>query len=157
MTVVMAIEGVLSDGPLPIAGPTLYGRAMYEEMRETSFILLSESRNPQLVREWLLTSQFSRWVGLVTMENEPVETTPIEWKKQILSGYLAAGLRPTLYIDADPEAVREASDIGIPSLLTVPPGPFPGLRDGFKPWDDLAGTIHERVLQKAEARRLLNG
>jgi hypothetical protein len=154
MMVIASVEGVLAEPGflVPMAAPNIWGRVLYDGMQETSFVLLTESRSGSLARQWLLTNHFNRWVQLSTMEGEPLGTSPLEWKRRCLEGVLAASHRPSFYVDADPDAVRQASALGIPGLLLAVPGKFPEPQHSYQPWDELVTTIEDNILRRAEAQ-----
>lgn len=153
MIVVASIEGVLSDGPLPLASASITGVQLYRGLgRAASWVLLS-STAPRLVAEaWLIREGFpSGWISLKAFD-ESLCTSEVAWKQEVAEQLLASGTRPALWLDTDVDAALAVSATGIPTHLSVTPEPdvHRAIEPGkYRPWEEVAATVADRRMRKA--------
>lgn len=155
MLIVCSVEGVLSaPGEVPSVPSTLFGHALYSAFdASASWAFLCGARNHQLAENWLLREGYTRYVSISTREND-LEPTAVAWKMATVSRMVSANHKVGLYLDSDPEAVRQITTLSIPAMLLVPPV-FQGYARQYKPWDELVDDIERRRM--AEAERLRSG
>lgn len=153
--VVINIDGVLADGPMPTAPSTLGGSMLYKSFAsyDPSVYLISTAPSDEMVRVWLFREGFDRWARLETMDGSMLHD-PVEFKTNCVNNMLASGLRPTLYFDDDPATVLAVADMGVTSMLMVEGDLHePGPRD-VRGWDTIAGTIADQKVQRTERRQM---
>jgi hypothetical protein len=156
--ILFPVEGVLSllDDVEALRGavPLTEGQALYSILVASGapITLVSAQRSRVDVENWLALEGFTRWVQLRERGNSPLGW--YDYKLSVVSELLAIGRNLQLYVDTDPVAIAAVTDLGVPSILLVPPGNRVGRlidtqEQSYEPWSRLVDTIETRSQARA--------
>jgi hypothetical protein len=159
--IVMPVEGFLTESADEIKGsfPSEEARNFYGVLVSSGqpVVLLSAQRNRRMVTEWLHIEGFQKYASIYAREDSPLIWP--QFKMDRVRHLTAIGGRIQFYVDSDPTAVRQVTDMGIPALLLVAPGKRLGRvsseEQSYTPWDSLVDRIETRSTVQAEHRKRL--
>ena len=155
-TVVMSIEGVLTDAPhegnLLSCESSGNGRTLYRMIRDASRVLLiSSDPSKERVKAWLARERLSRYADVHCYPTDSM-LSYTNWKVQHVNDLIGVGHHIAFYIDSDPRAIQTALEAGVGAMLVAYPAVLPGRSSHehtYSPWYDLVDSIEQQNLLRA--------
>lgn len=155
-TIAMSIDGVLttenSNENILNTEASNAGKVLYSALRDSSrLLLLSNDSSKDRVKAWLARERFTRYADVHCY---PLDTnmTYAEWRVKHIKDLIGVGHSISFFIDADPEAIGKALEVGVNALLVAFPGVIPGRMDKeheYSPWYSLVDTIEKQSMLRA--------
>lgn len=155
-TLVMSIEGVLTDNP-PDSNILTYestgsGKVLYTLLRDTGrIVLLSTDHSKERVQAWLARERFTRYADVHCYPRDSI-LSPAEWRAQHIKDLMGIGHHISFYIDSDPKTLGMVMESGVDCLLVACPAVSQGFKEkdqGYSPWYDLVETIEKQNTLRA--------
>ena len=141
--VIIPIEGVLSgDDNLRSGSVTDWGRRLYESLRSEYRIILFTASDDELARVWLTNNFMGDFASLMTADSS--WRTYEDWRIDTVRQMLADGAELSMMVDMDPEVLRQVSNMGLLTMLLIPPAQRRGWRhhqEEARPWSEVAGSV----------------
>jgi hypothetical protein len=143
---VIAVECVLSEHQdLHTSPPTKWGKPLYEALR-SQFRMTCLTSNPRdLAEYWMRREGITGRSGLLAWPDQGKAHALTQWKFLQVKDFLAEGWEIAFYVDADPLAIKAASELGVRTLLvSYPPIGFHADYGGPpRAWDEVVEAIEK--------------
>lgn len=155
MIVVFDIEECLAEEgvDIPAAAGSPWGKALFGQMNgdTTTVLLVSTSRDREMVKTWLLREQFLHWQELHTRDKFLEEAE--DFKVATVSRLIADGKRVGMFVSSDATVAAQMASLGVTQLVVVPGTGKAGQKSveiPYKTWDHLVTIIDEEKIRKAQ-------